>query len=524
MAEPPAPESRLEALLELGRAEAMLPNQREFAAFRKALGLATDPRRRAEIVCEFADALMGVADFSSACSLLEDVLSHADGLDRASEQRLQAYVIAGGIHDLRRAPRALARAAPQFEQANRGEIEDPFLLTALATSGALAGRPANQVATLAKRALRDQRLWDLWTAMAGAAIALDWSDQLEEAARVQDRAIAESQRRGSAPMFIWSVAYRSYTAWRAGDAELAEDHAQRALALARELGPYPFVPLYDGGVFVERGRAQQLLDLLEPLDLRGDRSRGWQVLLAQRGQARLATGDLRGGIADLLEADRRMASAGLQLSVLTDWVMPAVVAFAQLGRRDQAQELARRELAAAVAFRAPRRHGIALSTCGTLDSGERGVKQLEEAVAILERSPARLEHARALVNLGAALRERCERARAREALARGLDIAHRLGAVALADRAQAELVASGARPRRRAQSGREALTPAELRTASMAAEGLSNRQIAESLFVSARTIEAQLRQAYSKLAIRSRGELIEALRTTEPPTRAANLK
>jgi DNA-binding NarL/FixJ family response regulator len=204
----------------------------------------------------------------------------------------------------------------------------------------------------------------------------------------------------------------------------------------------------------------------------------------------------------------------LRLSVLTDWVPAAALALTQLGSHDQARALCARELADAVAFGAPRRHGIALSLCGTLDVGERSVAQLGDAVLILERSAARLEHARALVNLGAGLRASGDRDGARSPLLEALDTAHRLGAVALADRARAELTAVGARPRRDALRGPDALTPAELRTARMAASGLANRDIAQALFVSTRTVEAQLSQAYTKLAISGRSELGDALRET----------
>ena len=86
-----------------------------------------------------------------------------------------------------------------------------------------------------------------------------------------------------------------------------------------------------------------------------------------------------------------------------------------------------------------------------------------------------------------------------------------------AERARAELVATGARPRRAVRTGPGALTPAELRAARMAAEGLSNRQIAQTLFVSTKTIEGQLSQAYAKLGIRSRAELAAALGDAERP-------
>src|SRR6185436_3802838 len=106
--------------------------------------------------------------------------------------------------------------------------------------------------------------------------------------------------------------------------------------------------------------------------------------------------------------------------------------------------------------------GVALRRAA-LVSGD--VRLLEEAVAVLEPSPARLEHARALVELGAAVRAGGDRLAAREPLRAGLDLAQRCGATRLAERASDELRATGARPRREALSGRDALTASELRIA-----------------------------------------------------------
>jgi hypothetical protein len=145
-----------------------------------------------------------------------------------------------------------------------------------------------------------------------------------------------------------------------------------------------------------------------------DLLQGWHgvVTLAGRGVVRVAMGDLERGAADMLDADRRMSSAGLQLSVLTDWVAAATRTLVHLGRQADAQEIAVRELEQAIAFGAARRHGIALSVCGSLDSGDDALVSLCRAVEILERSAARLEHARALVNLGVGLRHRGQHKRA----------------------------------------------------------------------------------------------------------------
>lgn len=92
-----------------------------------------------------------------------------------------------------------------------------------------------------------------------------------------------------------------------------------------------------------------------------------------------------------------------------------------------------------------------------------------------------------------------------------MDRAHACGATALAQRAREELRASGARPRRLAVSGVDALTGAERRVADLAAQGLTNRQIAQALVVSQATVETHLRHVFQKLDIGSRKQLAEQL-------------
>ena len=321
-------------------------------------------------------------------------------------------------------------------------------------------------------------------------------------------------------MFKAGSIHRGQIAFRAGELDVAEMHSQRGIELGRELGPaaQQWATMWYAGTLLERGRGSEAAELLEAIEFTDELLGLWQgaVLLADRGRVRVALGELEPGVTDLLDADRRMAAEGYQLSVLNDWVPTAALALAKLGSREEAMELAERELQEAVAFGATRRHGMALSACGLLDPGPEGLALLDEAVRVLEGSGARLEHARALVNLGAGLRTRGERDRARDPLSRGLDIAQRCGAPALQERARAELVATGARPRRRALSGPDSLTPAELRTARMAAEGLTNREIAQALFVSTKTVEWQLSHVYMKLDIHSRKELAGALKKPQP--------
>ena len=94
---------------------------------------------------------------------------------------------------------------------------------------------------------------------------------------------------------------------------------------------------------------------------------------------------------------------------------------------------------------------------------------------------------------------------AREQLAAGLDLASRCGALRLAKRADQELRSAGARPRRSSLTGAEALTATQLRVAQLASSGRTNAEIAQELFVSVKTIETHLSQAYAKLGLSGQG-------------------
>jgi ATP/maltotriose-dependent transcriptional regulator MalT len=148
-----------------------------------------------------------------------------------------------------------------------------------------------------------------------------------------------------------------------------------------------------------------------------------------------------------------------------------------------------------------------------LEGGQRGLRDLRGAAELAAASGARLEQARTLVELGAALRRANQRTAARGPLRTGLDLAYRCGATRLAQRTREELLAAGARPRREALTGLEALTVSERRVAELAAAGMSNPEIAQALFVTLNTVEGHLRHAYQKLSIGSRGQLPAALRS-----------
>ena len=128
-----------------------------------------------------------------------------------------------------------------------------------------------------------------------------------------------------------------------------------------------------------------------------------------------------------------------------------------------------------------------------------------------------VERARSLTELGAALRRGNQRSEARDRLREASDLAQGTGAERLEARIAEEMRVAGAKPRRRAISGPDSLTPAERRVALAAATGATNREIAQDLFVSLRTVEMHLSNTYRKLGTPKRGDLADALGEEEAP-------
>jgi ATP/maltotriose-dependent transcriptional regulator MalT len=239
-------------------------------------------------------------------------------------------------------------------------------------------------------------------------------------------------------------------------------------------------------------------------------------LLSTRARLRLTRADAEAALADFLAAGELGERAGAANPVLAPWRSGAALAHTALGHPAEGVRLAEAELALAERFGAPGPIGRALRTIGMIRGPESGLEALEASARCLESSQAALERARSMVEFGAALRRSGRRRDAREPLREGLDLARRCGADALAERARQEARVAGARPRRTAVSGLEALTARELQVARLAANGRSNREIAEALVVTVKTVEWHLKHSFRKLGVDSRQKLSRLLADAEP--------
>jgi DNA-binding CsgD family transcriptional regulator len=523
LAEPPDAADRPDVLVELGSAEIRVSGEAAVEHLQEARELIDDPVKKAEIALLLGRQLYLLRGEESD-AVLTQALVDLDGADAELERLLQAGLITNDMF----APGLQHRAQTLLDQVRKrpaaGTFGEKVLLSLLAHYDARTGHPAAEVVPVARRALAEGSLVrdDVsGTVFIPPVVTLAMAD-LDEALVIFEDALAEARRRGSTLAFAAAKVFRLLAlVWR-GDLVDAEAEAREALALGRAWGPtarfYGHASAFLADALMEQGRLDDATAALATIAFRESQLDSERVLFLRDSSARLRIlrGDPAGGAEQLLEAGRSFDEVGAVNPAFIAWRSPAALALRQLERADEARELATEELAFARTWGAPRALAAALRTVGLVEGGAAGLALFEEAVQVVEGSPAKLEHAKARTELGAALRRANRRSDAREHLRQAVELATICGATSLAERAERELLTTGARPRRVALSGVASLTPSERRIAELAAEGPTNREIAQTLFVTQRTVEVHLTSTYRKLGITSRSQLAAALAGASP--------
>ena len=511
---------RAELLLELGAAAARAGDPDGVGLLREAFRLAGGQPARARAGLELAFAL-GVSSSNSLPAL--DVLESAR--EDLEDERLRTLLDARIVMFSILVPSVRTRLSAHLRAA-RTALQRPVsddglvLLGPLATDLIFVGAPASEIADLAERVLGSGDLMRRDVTLEadfalGALAALIHAGRLREAKHHVDRGVDHARARGSPFALARLCAYRALLCWRVGELAGAESDAHFALSVDAAWGiPHAVSTAVLAQVQIERGdlgAAQRLVDGLDsdPALLEVTPN---QIVRETRAALLIALARPRDALTQLHAYARweQQSELGDHLGLVA-WRPMAARAHLQLGETAQARQLAQSGVLHARAFGAGPQLGAALGALANVEGGTAGVALLEEAVSVLEKSAARLDHARAVVELGAMLRRCGPRAAATDRLRAGMELAHGCAATALVERAATELRLAGARPRRIALRGHAALTPAEHRVSELASDGMTNKQIAQALFVTLRTVEMHLSNAYRKLGISSREQLAGAL-------------
>ena len=451
--------------------------------------------------------------------MLQEALDELAGADPELERFLAAGLITNGLFALQRcgpAARTRPRRAPSRDRRREAAALPARLPRRTCGQAGGGGRPARAQGPRRRHDLRgDQPAvpYPIGAGLVPTSTVLAMAD-LDDILTVYEDALAEAHRHGSTLAFGAVKVFRAFALrWR-GDLRRGGGRSAR---------PWPRGGLgRDGSLRAARGRLPRRL-----ADGAGQGSTKPRPFWPAPGPAKLlpaaracsSSATAPGACACCAEtwpgASRRCSRPTFCSRRSAAGTPPSSrgvsrrAGSASAGRRDEAAPLAEEEVELARTGRpagARRRPACGRPRRG----GERGLELLVEAVDVLSGSPARLEHAKARPSWAPRFAGPTA-ARRRGAASSGTRSWRRICAPARSPRAESELLATGARPRRIALSGVDSLTPSERRVAELAAEGPTNREIAQALFVTQRTVEVHLTSIYRKLAISSRSQLAAAL-------------
>jgi DNA-binding NarL/FixJ family response regulator len=362
-------------------------------------------------------------------------------------------------------------------------------------------------------------VWDVRTAIEAASFLAD--DAIVEAEAVLDRVAASvAGLRSSAPVLQADLEHRRLML------ALAKGQFEDVLAaialleqrttpseMSRFTGGHRFIR---GWIALQRGQYAEAAEFLAERTGEDTLYSALGAMLAGEPERVVATLAAQG-----FSTDVDAPAAAIEIELEPHLI--ASHAYDLLGDRDSAWREAEREVVIRRRYGPKYRLAEALRRSASFEPARQAVVLLAEAAELAESTPRRPVTARVLASYGAALRRVDRIPEAREALYRAIDLAGDMGMGRLQERARRELVLAGGRPRRARTSGPEALTEAQQQVARLAATGCTNRQIAEELFVTIKTVETHLGAVYRKLGIRTREELVGALGTPLRSTTASAL-
>jgi len=512
--------ARGELLLDLGLAEAAAGEAISLGRFEAALAIVENPGDRAKALAALGQTLYRYGRFAEAAKVFERGERLFQENDRELSRFFHGSFLCTGVYVAETVVDVSARLArePVEQTAWRATHPEPTIAAAHAVCRAIAVPPASDAVLLVQAALRNGGILrddtDEDIALHLATLALLWSGNLRGAQRTADAGLADGRRRGAALALAEAASTRAQVMYALGDVVAATRDAQTAIDGItmgwRAMGPVS--PAILSLCLVERGELDEAEAVLLGTPAGGgqqpDAPNAWVAWAWCR--LHLARFDGARALSAAREAGALLTAHGITSSLIP-WRSLAATAANMSGDSGLAQELIDEELAVATRFGLPIQTGQALRAQAALQDRTAAIATLEHAVDALEGTDAWLELARALCDLGSAMRRAQRRIACRPHLSRAAEIAARCGATVLEQHARAELGSSAMRRQETIHGRTDALTPTEHRIAAHAADGWTNKQIAERIGLTRATIAWHLRRIYAKLDIDSRDALKERL-------------
>jgi DNA-binding CsgD family transcriptional regulator len=416
-------------------------------------------------------------------------------------------------------PRLEAVAEPLLGRPGPGDEGERAVLAALALQRSLVSTDLEAAETFAIQVVSSAPLQgrdrdDIAIPQAVAALVFCGNATAAEAAVLQ--IVGTAQANGAALAFAEAKWLHALVLHNLGRVEEARAAATESIEMtsAGWLSAVPAPHAYLTDCLIETGEldaAQALLESGELSPARPEASGLNAWFHWARGRLRMARRDPSGALDDFLSAGRAIEPFAVVNPAVLHWRSQAAGAAHALGNDSLAHQLVDEEIELARACARPGALGVALGAKALMVPNAAAVGFIDESLECLRRSDRQLELARVLLIHGRSIRLAGRMVEARESLREALDLADRCHASVLAQHIRRELLATGAKPRRAAITGRGALTASEERIALLAAGGMTNREIAEELFLTRNTVETHLRHAYRKLQITSREHLPGAL-------------
>ncbi|MEU2057591.1 AAA family ATPase [Streptomyces bungoensis] len=486
-----------------------------------ALSLTTDPRTRCRLVLQYTVTSLGVQNSLRAFDLVHETLDRAVGelgdspADQALRARVEAMVLVSGL-DEKANVRQVRERFRDHAPPSGATADERVLLGMLCALRTLEGRPAAELVPTARRVLRlgDAGLGG-WGAL-GAGLTLYLADEIEPVDTAFTALLQHARSRGEAWNCALVSATRAQVRLWAGNVTQALSDAQLAFDLMdRELRVEGAVAAHCAlaAVHTQRGEPRRAEDLITMIRRpRLDQfTLEYHTYLMTRARIRAALGDLEGSLECLLRCGDSLTAAGIGSPVLAPWWFDAALVLAELGRVEEGLDVVERVGPSAERWGTARVRGMLRLAHGALTEGDPGIDELAAAADLLAASPGRLEHARAEHLLGRRLLQRGDAQGARTRLHRSIDVAVLCGDRLLVDQVRPVLAAAGGRLRRGTRSPADSLSGSERQVAELAAAGATNREIAEALFLTQRTVEFHLTGVYRKLGLRGRRQIADVL-------------